>query len=90
MRLIQSCINLNNIYYPKLLLVQFLINLMKPRINHINLSTVAKNYENCHYLIIIEKSYLLYQLNLYDLCEVSSDLLKMVQEEVWDNIYYSD
>ena len=30
-------------------------------------STVAKNYENGHYLIIIEKSYPLYQLNLYDL-----------------------
>ena len=39
-------------------------------------------------MIIIEKDYDAFNLKKYDLCHVNSDLLKKVQEDVWDNIYY--
>ena len=39
------------------------------------------------YEILIEKTYRIYGLEKYDICIVSTDLLKKVEEEVWDNIY---
>ena len=50
-------------------------------------ATICNYLENGLYEIIIEKNYKLYNLNKYDICVVKNDLLKKIQEDVWDNIY---
>jgi len=50
-------------------------------------ATICDNKENGLYEIIIEKNYKQYNLYKYDLCIVNSELLKKVDEDVWNNIY---
>ena len=52
--------------------------------------SICKNLENGLYDIIIEKDYKLYNLEKYDICNLSSSLLKNVQEDVWESILYHD
>ena len=40
--------------------------------------------------MIIEKDYKIYDLEQYEICYVSSDLLKKVEENIWDEIYYEN
>ncbi len=49
-------------------------------------SKYVLHYENGYYDIIIEKNYKIYKLDMFDICTVSSDLLKKVEEYIWDDI----
>ena len=53
-------------------------------------ASICKIYNNGFYDIIIEKSYIIYNLDKYDICQVNSVLLKKISEFMWDEIYYSD
>lgn len=50
-------------------------------------ASIINNMENGMYEILIEKTYRIYRLEKYDICIVSTDLIKKVEEDVWDNIY---
>lgn len=53
-------------------------------------ASICENYNNGFYNIIIEKDYKIYDLEQYEICYVSSDLLKKVEENIWDEIYYEN
>ena len=68
-------------------------------------ASIYKIYNNGIYDIIIEISYINYNLdkydicqvnsvllkkNKYDICQVNSVLLKKISKFMWDEIYYSD
>ena len=50
-------------------------------------ATICNYIENGIYEIIVEKNFKLYNLNKYDICIVGNDLLKKIEEDIWDNIY---
>ena len=45
------------------------------------------SFNNDFYNIIIEKNYKNYDLKKFDICYVKSDLLKKVEEDIWNEIY---